>query len=586
MANAVRLLVGFLLLFSQPAIAQNMGGGGINNGSTSSTGGSGTVTGVTIATSGGGANTGTCTSTAIINCTISTQLVTGATLTSSGNVLSTYAGQQVIGNAATAQTLTLQGITTSQYLRFINKGAGVWTFSAGTGSINSGCTSVAQNQSADIQFDGTNWNIACGAGSGATGAAGGSLAGTYPNPTIASSVALPGSPTTTTQTAGDNTTAVATDAFVTTAVNNAIAGVNPAVAVQVATTAAGDTSALTYNNGASGIGATFTGANNTAITIDGVTFTTVGQRLLVKNDTQSPSGAFNGVYSLTAVQTTITGAIFTRALDYDTPSDMNNTGSIPVTSGTVNTTTSWLLTSSITTVGTSPLTYVQFSFNPATAATTINKTSCALNGSCTVSAFPNPGYVSGRWYPAPGVQQTTGSASVASTVYCQSWVVGQTGMTIKALGVWVSTTSNTNHIALALYNNLNGAPSTLVDFVPVITLGASAGLEVGGTVNNTTDVLAPGNYWACYTADNTTVVVTALLTASDAFTNAAIGNSTFGSVIGSANTFGLSCTAASTCAGSFAAWSTGVFTWSSLASATFALVTTSGNIPDIGLQAN
>jgi hypothetical protein len=44
--------------------------------------------------------------------------------------------------------------------------------------------------------------------------AGGSLAGSYPNPTIASSVSLPGSPTTTTQAIDDNSTDVATDAFV------------------------------------------------------------------------------------------------------------------------------------------------------------------------------------------------------------------------------------------------------------------------------------------------------------------------------------------------------------------------------------
>lgn len=193
--------------------------------------------------------------------------------------------------------------------------------------------------------------------------------GTGSTAVLSASPALTGVPTTPTATAGDNTTQIATDAFVTTAVNNAIAGVNPAVAVNAATTAAGDTSGLTYNNGVSGVGATFTGTTNTAITIDGVTFTTVGQRLLVKNDTQSPSGAFNGIYSFTQLQTGLLPPIFTRALDYDQPSDMNNTGAIPVIGGTANISTSWLLTSSVVTVGVTPLTFTKFSINPATIPT-------------------------------------------------------------------------------------------------------------------------------------------------------------------------------------------------------------------------
>lgn len=191
---------------------------------------------------------------------------------------------------------------------------------------------------------------------------------------FSNSPALTGAPTAPTQTAGDNTTDVATDAFVTTAVANAVAGINPAVAVQAATVSASDTSALTYNNGVGGIGATFTGTNNTAIVIDGFTFTTIGQRLLVKNDTQSPSGAFNGVYYVTQVQASITPPILTRALDYDQPSDMNNTGAIPVASGTQNGSTSWLLTSAVVTVGTTPLTFTIFTLSPSNTVTSTGAT--------------------------------------------------------------------------------------------------------------------------------------------------------------------------------------------------------------------
>jgi hypothetical protein len=177
-----------------------------------------------------------------------------------------------------------------------------------------------------------------------------------------------GTPAAPTAAAATNTTQLATTAFVTTAVANAVAGVNPAVAVQAATTQASDTSGLTYNNGAAGIGAFFTGSVNTAFAVDGFTFTALNQRVLIKNDTQSPSGAFNGIYYVTQLQTGILPPILTRALDYDAPSDINNTGAIPVVNGTVNGTTSWLLTSAVATVGTDPLTYTQFSINPAPLA--------------------------------------------------------------------------------------------------------------------------------------------------------------------------------------------------------------------------
>lgn len=146
-------------------------------------------------------------------------------------------------------------------------------------------------------------------------------------------------------------------------VDNTAAGINPAVAVQVATTSSSDLTGYTYNNGVSGIGATLTaGSNNVALTVDGFTFSTLGQRLLVKDNSTS---ANNGVYYVTQVQGTILPVILTRSLDYDTPSDMNNTGAIPVINGTVNGTTQWVLTSQVNTIGTDALTFTKFARNPA-----------------------------------------------------------------------------------------------------------------------------------------------------------------------------------------------------------------------------
>lgn len=257
-------------------------------------------------------------------------------------------------------------------LRAVSGGAGgggtvTVTGSPSNGNLTkfSGATSITNgNLSGDVTTTNTlTTTVAAIAGTTVSGTTGStnvvfSSAPTLTNPVVG------------TQATSDNSTKAASTAYVTTAISNALAGVNPAVAVQAATTQASDTSGLTYNNGVSGVGATLTGVANTALTIDGYTFTAVGQRLLVKNDTQSPSGAFNGVYYVTQIQTAILPIILTRALDYNQPSDINNTGAIPVISGTANTDTSWLLTSQVTTVGTDALTYTQFTKNPANLLTT------------------------------------------------------------------------------------------------------------------------------------------------------------------------------------------------------------------------
>lgn len=260
--------------------------------------------------------------------------------------------------------------------------------------------------------------------------------------TIKTSVGLAGSPTTTTQSSGTSNTTIATTSFVSTAVNNAIAGVNPAVAVKYATTLSSETGGLTYSNGVSGVGATMTGVNNTAVTIDGHTFV-VGDvgvtRVLFKNDTQSPSGAFNGVYLFTVLQTVGTGAMFTRVLDYDQPSDINSTGAIPVTNGTANIATSWVITSSVVTIGTDPLTYIQFSINPTTLLTTsLSNSNILIGNSSNLATSVTP---SGNVTISNAGVTTIGASQVTNSMLAGSIAASKlTGTDIATVGTITSGT--------------------------------------------------------------------------------------------------------------------------------------------------
>lgn len=185
--------------------------------------------------------------------------------------------------------------------------------------------------------------------------------------------------TATTQTAGNASTRIANTQFVSTAITNAIAAVNPAVAAAAATTTFLPNSP-TYLNGVSGVGATITaGSTNVTLVIDGYT-PVLNNRLLIKNESGGLGSAKNGVYTVTQLAALGLPWILTRALDFDQPSDINSTGAIPVVNGTANAQTQWVVTSSVATVGTDAITFTQFSLNPTTI---FNTAGSGLTGSGT-----------------------------------------------------------------------------------------------------------------------------------------------------------------------------------------------------------
>jgi hypothetical protein len=108
---------------------------------------------------------------------------------------------------------------------------------------------------------------------------------------------------------------------------------------------------VTYNNGTSGVGATLT--MSVALTVlDGYTILN-GNRILVKDQA---SQLQNGIYTWATG-----GTVLTRATDFDTNVEIANGDFTFVTYGTQYGNTGWVQTLPVTTVGTSPISWSQFS---------------------------------------------------------------------------------------------------------------------------------------------------------------------------------------------------------------------------------
>ena len=108
---------------------------------------------------------------------------------------------------------------------------------------------------------------------------------------------------------------------------------------------------VTYNNGTAGVGATLT--LSVALTVlDGYTLLN-GDRVLVKNEATQ---ANNGIYTWATG-----GTVLTRATDFDTAAEMASGDFTFISNGTLYASTGWVQTDPVTIVGTSPVTWVQFS---------------------------------------------------------------------------------------------------------------------------------------------------------------------------------------------------------------------------------
>lgn len=196
------------------------------------------------------------------------------------------------------------------------------------------------------------------------------------SPTLTTAVL--GSSTATTQTPGDNSTKVATTAYVQAAIfaNTTLAACKYATAAALPT--------ATYSNGSSGVGATLTGVGLGALTIDGST-PSVSDRVLVKNQALTFQ---NGIYTVTVVGSVGAAYVLTRATDYNVAADINLGDTTFITAGSTLANTSWAQNGTENpVVGTDPITFAQTAGQGSYTAgngISITGTSIAIDTSVTV----------------------------------------------------------------------------------------------------------------------------------------------------------------------------------------------------------
>lgn len=283
-------------------------------------------------------------------------------------------------------------------------------------------------------------------------------------------------------------------------------GVNFHAACNYATTTA--LVSNTYNNGASGVGATLTAVAVGTLTIDGYTFVVgdVGKRILVKDEV---TGANNGIYTLTQAGTVLLPYILTRATDYDTSgsgtNEIDQGDLVLVLAGTTNANTSWVQQTPLPiTVGTTALVFIQFAavqtYTAGTGLTlTTNQFSITNTGTSGTygSATAIPVFVTNAQGQVTSVTNTTATPAVGS---------------ITGLGTGVSTflaTPNSANLATAVTDETGSGSlvfatsPTLV--TPILGTPQSGNFSTGtftwptfnqnttGTASNVTGIVAVAN---------------------------------------------------------------------------------------------
>ena len=285
------------------------------------------------------------------------------------------------------------------------------------------------------------------------------------------------------------TPTAATDAATKAYVDSVAEGLHVHESCEVATTGTltsitGGT--ITYDNGTAGVGATLTTSSGNFDTIDGQSFSN-GERILVKDES---TAANNGIYVKTS------STVLTRADDFDTPTEMAGGDFTFVSTGTQYNDTGWVMTDAVATVGTDPVTFVQFSgagtFTAGAGLTLTGSEFSITNTAVSAASYGNGTHNATFTVNSRG--QLTAAANVAITANAEaltgttlnSSVVDSSLTSVGTIdtGVWQGTAIGAAYVSTLNQNTTGYAATVSSAAQPNITsVGTLTGLTVSSTIS-------------------------------------------------------------------------------------------------------
>jgi hypothetical protein len=252
----------------------------------------------------------------------------------------------------------------------------------------------------------------------------------------------------------------------------------------------------TYNNGTSGVGATLTNSGaQAAFSVDGVS-PAVNARVLVTGQSTTFQ---NGLYTLTTVGSGVANWVLTRATDYNVVAEINVGDIVHVTNGTAYASTIWQQTTTMVTIGTTAITFSQFSAS-GTGAIYLQKSSNLSDLANTTTARTNLGLTAVATQTTTQYNTLVGGASNAIV----NIATGTSGQLLTSNGA----------AANPSYTTYTGSSSVVT--VGTISSGTWNGNVVSLTYGGTNAALTASNGGIVYSGASALAILSGTATANKA----------------------------------------------------------------------